>query len=135
MTSPRNGLRAVAKKAQWWLREDRRMERGLHGMTKLEGPATRFSHELIVPMTSTYSPWYDDQQFRSAYDAIDGNTFVDQYKCWELWEQLGQLGTSPATSSRSACGAGEPARSWQGGPGLRGRGLPGRHVRRGRQGR
>jgi len=92
MSTTRDGLRAAAKRAQWWLREDRRLERGLHGITRLEGPATRFSHELIVPMTSTYSPWYDDPDFRATYDAVDGNTFVDQYKCWELWEQLGQLG-------------------------------------------
>jgi O-methyltransferase len=84
-------VKAVAKKTQWWLRQDRRLERGLHATTKLEGPTTRYSHELIVPMTSTYSPWYDDHGFRSAYDAINGNTFVDQYKCYELWEQLGQL--------------------------------------------
>ncbi len=91
MIQPRNSIRAGAKKAQWWLRQNRRVERGLHRVTKLEGPTTRYSHELIVPMTSTFSPWYDDTDFGAAYDAIEGNTFVDQYKCYELWEQLGQL--------------------------------------------
>jgi O-methyltransferase len=67
----------------------------LHSATRLRGPATRYSHELIVPMTSTYSPWHDDMAFRAVYDAIDGHTFVDQYKCYELWEQLGQLGSVP----------------------------------------
>lgn len=57
----------------------------------MRGPQTRYSHELIVPMTSTYAPWHDDVAFRRVYDAIDGHTFVDQYKCYELWEQLGQL--------------------------------------------
>ena len=91
MSQLRNGALATAKKAQWWLRENRRIERGLHRITTLRGPTTRYSHELIVPMTSTYSPWYDDTGFRAAYDAIASNTFVDQYKCYELWEQLGQL--------------------------------------------
>lgn len=89
--SARNVVRLGAKWAQRWLRNDRRLERLLHRITKLESPATRYSHELIVPMNSTYSPWHDDAAFRSVYDAIASNSFVDQYKCYELWEQLGQL--------------------------------------------
>ena len=88
----REYVRRGAKSAQWFLRSERRLERGLRRLTRLQGPTTLYSHELIVPMTSTYSPWHDDKAFRSAYDAIRGNTFVDQYKCYELWEQLGQLG-------------------------------------------
>jgi O-methyltransferase len=42
-------------------------------------------------MNSTYAPWHDDKSFRRIYDAVKGSTFVDQYKCYELWEQLGQL--------------------------------------------
>lgn len=84
-------MRRGAKRAQWWLRTDRRIERLLR-RARLRGPQTIYSHELIVPMTSTYAPWYDDELFRATYDAIGGNTFVDQYKCYELWEQLGQLG-------------------------------------------
>lgn len=91
MNAVRDGARVLAKRAQGWLRNDRRLERALHTATRLEGPATRYSHELIVPMTSTYSPWYDDAGFRKVYDAIEGYTLVDQYKCYELWEQLGQL--------------------------------------------
>lgn len=88
-------MRGGAKKAQWWLRTDRRLERGLRRFARLQGPQTRYSHELIVPMTSTYSPWHDDGAFREVYDAIVDHTFVDQYKCYELWEQLGQLGHVP----------------------------------------
>jgi O-methyltransferase len=88
----RDVVRRGAKSAQWFLRNDRRLERGLRRFTRLQGPTTLYSHELIMPMTSTYSPWHDDAEFRSVYDAIEGNTFVDQYKCYELWEQLGQLG-------------------------------------------
>lgn len=90
MASPRDLARQGAKKAQWWLRTDRRIEKVLR-KGRLQGPGTRYSHELIVPMTSTYAPWHDDAAFRRVYDAINGNTLVDQYKCYELWEQLGQL--------------------------------------------
>ena len=91
VTSARNAVRVGAKWAQRWLRRDRRLERLLHRFTKLESAATRYSHELIVPMNSTYSPWHDDAAFRTVYDAIAKNSFVDQYKCYELWEQLGQV--------------------------------------------
>jgi O-methyltransferase len=91
VASVRDLARSSAKRAQWWLRQNGRLERGLHTFTRLRGPTTRYSHELIVPLTSTYSPWYDDVDFRSTYDAIRTNTFVDQYKCYELWEQLGQV--------------------------------------------
>jgi O-methyltransferase len=91
MASVRDLVRLSGKKAQWWLRQDRRMERFLHSFTRLESAATLYSHELIVPMNSTYSPWYDDSEFRAVYDSIVKNSFVDQYKCYELWEQLGQL--------------------------------------------
>ena len=86
--------RAGAKRAQAWLRTDRRLERILR-RGRLRGPQTIYSHELVVPMNSTYAPWHDDAAFRGAYDAVAGATFVDQYKCYELWEQLGQLGHVP----------------------------------------
>jgi O-methyltransferase len=60
-------------------------------VTKLESTSNTYSHELIIPMNSTYSPWYDDEGFRSTYAAVQRNSFVDQYKCYDLWEQLGQL--------------------------------------------
>ena len=88
--APSELARRAAKRAQWWLRTNRRIERLLR-RGRLRGTETRYSHELILPMTSTYAPWYDDTAFRRCYDATLGNTFVDQYKCYELWEQLGQL--------------------------------------------
>ena len=56
-----------------------------------ERPQTQYSHELVDPLNSTYAPWHDDHEFREVYDAVEGSTLVDQYKCYELWEQLGQL--------------------------------------------
>jgi O-methyltransferase len=85
-----NLARAGAKRTQAWLRADRRLERLLR-RGRLRGPQTLYSHELVVPMSSTYAPWHDDESFRRAYDAVRGSTMVDQYKCYELWEQLGQL--------------------------------------------
>src|SRR4051812_4127160 len=87
----RDVVRLGGKRLQWWLRHQRRLERLLHRLTRLESEATRYSHELVVPLNSTYSPWYDDAEFRFVYNAIGGSTYVDQYKCHELWEQLGQL--------------------------------------------
>lgn len=86
--------RKGAKLGQSWLRQDRRLERILRGV-RLSGPQTLYSHELVVPMNSTYAPWHDDREFRNVYDAVNGSTFVDQYKCYELWEQLGQLAAVP----------------------------------------
>ena len=86
--------RAGAKKTQGWLRANRRLERMLR-RARLSGSQTLYSHELVVPMTSTYAPWHDDKAFRRSYDAVLGHTLVDQYKCFELWEQLGQLADVP----------------------------------------
>lgn len=83
----RNG----AKGAQDWLKTRRRLERMLR-RGRLSGPQTVYSHELVIPLNSTYAPWHDDLVFRAAYDAVEGSTLVDQYKSYELWEQLGQLG-------------------------------------------
>ena len=82
----RNG----AKHAQEWLRTRRRLERMLR-RGRLSGPQTLYSHELVIPLNSTYAPWHDDREFRAVYDDVLGSTLVDQYKCYELWEQVGQL--------------------------------------------
>jgi O-methyltransferase len=76
------------------MRTHRRLERLLR-RGRLSGPQTLYSHELVIPLTSTYAPWHDDKEFRAVYDAVEGSTFVDQYKCYELWEQLGQLARVP----------------------------------------
>ena len=104
----RQGHRHPRRQAGAVVAADRSAHRAHPAPMAARGPGTRYSHELIVPMNSTYSPWHDDTSSGS-YDAIAGHTFVDQYKCYELWEQLGQLATFPATSWRSACGGAGPA--------------------------
>src|SRR5262249_19033957 len=72
--------RAGAKQAREWLRTRRRLERMLR-RGRLSGPQTLYSHELVIPLNSTYAPWHDDREFREVYDAVEGSTLVDQYKC------------------------------------------------------
>lgn len=87
---PSDIVRSAAQRGQNWLRTDRRLERALR-RSRLDGPQSLYSHEVVLPMNSTYAPWHDSVSFRAAYEAVAGHTFVDQYKCFELWEQLGQL--------------------------------------------
>ena len=86
--------RRVAKRLFLWLRSKRRLERFLNRWTALRGEGTLYEHRLIMP-NATYSPWYGDAQFQAVYERILENTFVDQYRCFELWEQLGQLTSIP----------------------------------------
>lgn len=42
---------------------------------------------------SSYTPWKGDAAFRKVYSVIRDNTFVDEYRCHELWQLCGQIGT------------------------------------------
>ena len=48
----------------------------------------------IIPM-GTYSPWLDDAAFASTYATVEGNTLVDRYRAFELWELVGQTRDVP----------------------------------------
>lgn len=50
-----------------------------------------------VSPRATYSPWYLDQEFLAAYDAIKDNTLVDLYRCWELWTLTEQATKVPGS--------------------------------------
>ena len=39
-----------------------------------------------VTTISTYAPWNVDEQFKEIYKIIQNNTFVDKYRCYELWQ-------------------------------------------------
>jgi O-methyltransferase len=43
----------------------------------------------IIPWAS-YSPWANDSHFVETYRAIQGDTLVDLYRCYELWDLVGQ---------------------------------------------
>jgi O-methyltransferase len=46
-------------------------------------------HAEIFP-AATYSPWLADQEFTDVYGSIRGNTLVDQYRCYELWQLVAE---------------------------------------------
>jgi O-methyltransferase len=66
------------------------------------------AHELAFPI-ATYAPWRSDQEFRAVYRAIRRNTFVDVWRCYELWSLLGEL--------RDVAGAILEVGVWRGGTG------------------
>jgi O-methyltransferase len=47
-------------------------------------PKRQYSHSLVIPF-ATYSPWLDDREFSGTYASISKHTFVDVYRCFELW--------------------------------------------------
>src|SRR5689334_4732426 len=44
---------------------------------------------------SAYAPWLADAEFRRALADVRANTLVDEYRCWELWNLVGQTGGLP----------------------------------------
>jgi O-methyltransferase len=51
-------------------------------------------HAEIFP-AATYSPWLSDEQFNRVYEVIRGNTLVDVYRCYELWQLVAQAAKLP----------------------------------------
>lgn len=52
------------------------------------------AHEMAYPI-ATYAPWKADPEFQRAYRAIRRNTFVDVWRCHELWSLLGEVREVP----------------------------------------
>jgi O-methyltransferase len=52
------------------------------------------AHEMAYPV-STYAPWRVDPEFRRIYGEIRSNTFVDIWRCHELWTLVGELRDVP----------------------------------------
>jgi O-methyltransferase len=52
------------------------------------------AHEMAYPI-STYAPWRSDDEFQRVYQTIRANTFVDVWRCHELWSILGELREVP----------------------------------------
>jgi len=68
----------------------------------------RLDYEPIRPL-ARYSPWNRDELFLDTYDRIHGHTFVDKYRCYELWTLVEQ--THKLTGSLIEVGV------WRGGTG------------------
>jgi O-methyltransferase len=67
------------------------------------------AHEMAYPI-STYAPWRADADFRRVYETIRRNTFVDVWRCYELWSLVGEL--------RGLAGAILEVGVWRGGTGV-----------------
>jgi O-methyltransferase len=52
------------------------------------------AHEMAYPI-STYAPWQADRDFRRIYGTIRRSTFVDIWRCYELWSLVGELREVP----------------------------------------
>lgn len=44
-----------------------------------------FHYEAVIP-SANYAPWSADTTFHKTYKEVKGNTLVDIYRCFELWE-------------------------------------------------
>jgi O-methyltransferase len=51
-------------------------------------------YSTVLPL-ATYSPWLDDLEFIRVYRSVENNTLVDRYRCFELWELVGQVSHLP----------------------------------------
>jgi O-methyltransferase len=46
-------------------------------------------YSIVLPAAS-YAPWLADQEFQSVYRQIRNHTHVDVYRCYELWQLVGE---------------------------------------------
>jgi len=47
-------------------------------------------HKQVIPYAS-YAPWEGDEEFKKLYGLVKGNTLVDIYRCYELWNMIHDL--------------------------------------------
>lgn len=48
------------------------------------------NYESILPL-ATYAPWISDKRFNEVYKNIEKYTLVDKYRCYELWQLVGEI--------------------------------------------
>ena len=51
-------------------------------------------HSVVRPIAS-YSPWRTDKEFQAAFQAINGHTLVDLYRCYDLWNLVAETAKLP----------------------------------------
>lgn len=51
------------------------------------------NHYAVVLPYANYAPWAGDPDFTDVYRQIKGNTLVDIYRCYELWDMAGKIAT------------------------------------------
>jgi O-methyltransferase len=52
------------------------------------------AHAMAFPL-STYAPWQTDSGFRRVHHSVRRHTFVDVWRCHELWSLVGELREVP----------------------------------------
>ena len=76
--------------------------------TKVETLAG-LTYEPVKPL-ATFAPWNMDRSFQEIYTAVKDHTFVDKYRCYELWTLVEQ-------SRKLSSGALIEVGVWRGGSG------------------
>ena len=69
----------------------------------------QYTYSAVFP-SATYSPWYQDEAFQKIYSQVTNNTLVDIYRCYELWQLVGETNHLP--------GAILEVGVWRGGSGM-----------------
>lgn len=47
--------------------------------------ALGWGYQIIIP-ANTYAPWLLDRDFEQTFASVQGNTLVNRYQAWELWQ-------------------------------------------------
>lgn len=55
---------------------------------------TNLVYQTLIP-SATYSPWAIDIEFNKYYQSVRNNTYIDIYRCYELWTLAKQLKEVP----------------------------------------
>jgi O-methyltransferase len=64
------------------------------GTRALRLPQDPMANELVIP-GATYAPWKSDTAFGDVYSRIRSSTYVDVYRCYELWSLVQQVSDVP----------------------------------------
>jgi O-methyltransferase len=81
--------KTILKKLAAPLRRNGRLEGALR-LTRLPGRRAAVVYQLVIPH-ATYSPWWTDTTFQSAYREVRAFTLVDVYRLYELWTLVEQV--------------------------------------------
>jgi O-methyltransferase len=82
--------RLVLQRVWRSVRRDRRLERLLVKLIELKGRHLRSGYPIVIPR-ATYSPWLNDEGFLETFEIVRRNSLVDIYRCFELWQLVGQV--------------------------------------------
>jgi O-methyltransferase len=61
---------------------------------ELPAHAPGIRHAEVFPV-ATYSPWLSDEEFDKVYQVIRQKTLVDIYRCYEIWQLVGETAKLP----------------------------------------